>query len=36
MIAWAAEEISRVRGDASPQEIVDIAAANSRRLFRLI
>ena len=32
MIAWAAEEISRV----SPQEIVDIAAANSRRLFRLI
>ena len=31
-----AEEISRVRGDASPQEIVDIAAANSRRLFRLI
>ncbi|MDE7010353.1 MAG: TatD family hydrolase [Oscillospiraceae bacterium] len=36
MIAWAAEGISRVRGDASPQEIVDIAAANSRRLFRLI
>lgn len=35
MIAWAAEEISRVRGDASPQEIVDIAAENSRRLFRI-
>lgn len=36
MIAWAAEEVARVRGDMSAQEVVDIAAENSRRLFRLI
>ena len=35
MIAYAAEEIARVRGDVSPQEIVDRAAENSRRLFHL-
>lgn len=34
MIAYAAEEVSRVRGDISAQEVVDIAAENSRRLFR--
>lgn len=35
MTAFVAEKIAEIRGDISPQEIADIAAANSRRLFKL-
>ncbi|MDE7054017.1 MAG: TatD family hydrolase [Oscillospiraceae bacterium] len=35
MTAFVAEKIAEIRGDITPQEVVDTASANSRRLFKL-
>lgn len=35
MISYVAEAIAEARGDCTPQQIIDIASANSRKLFGL-
>ena len=35
MISLVAEKISQIRKDVSPQEVVDIALANTKKLYSL-
>ncbi len=35
MIAVVAEKIAEIKGDVSPQEVLDITCANAKRLFRI-
>lgn len=35
MISFVAEEIARIRGDVTPQEVLDIAYANAKALYNL-
>ncbi len=35
MVSYVAEEISEIKGDISPQEVIDITAQNAKRLFKI-